>query len=136
MNKRLLFLLIFSAFGMGYSGFLSYSRLSMGVCLSDSVCPILLGYPVCLYGALGFGILLGCGLYAFFKPGFKKIFDFLYWFSLGCVLFALYYLVQEVFILTPADAALSLGYPSCLYGFIMFLGVFLLVRSMTSSEKP
>lgn len=133
-------ILMASIIGMIYSGILAYGKLTTGVCSFGSVCPYLFGLPVCIFGFFGFlAITILMMLVVFVKMrNIQMIAEGLFWFSLAGTLFALYYLIQELFFLPGSENSalkFGLGYPSCLYGFILFGTVFSFVRyALTHTE--
>jgi len=51
-------LLLFTIFGMGFSGYLSYGVLSSNTCPLNGGCTRVLGYPSCLYGFTMYTIMM------------------------------------------------------------------------------
>jgi len=130
---------IFISFvGAIYSFFLVFTTFTRDVCLVSGGCPHLFGLPICLFGFVGFVCILVLSVLVYQSPrsamGLRAL-RLLYWLSLGGALFALYYLIQELFILECPQGAckISLWYPSCLYGLIAFVLVFVAARSMENS---
>jgi len=138
MDKKPLFVASFAFLGGVYSGTLAYTKLTTGICAFGASCPFLFGLPVCVYGFAGFSIVFLLATIAYVKSNLKiKAMNFIYWFSLIGVFFALYYLIQEVFLL-PAPLAgrvISLGYPSCLYGLMGYALIFAMARSITMTQN-
>lgn len=121
--------------GIVYSGFLTYEKLSTGVCSLGTVCPYLFGVPVCVFGFFGFLIILILlGAMTFSKWGQpEKIGSGIFWFSLAGSLFALYYLIREIFFVSGIGwmfLSPNSGFPSCLIGFISFMGISLLTYNI------
>lgn len=125
---------VFSFAGLLYSGTIAYQKFTTGICAFGASCPYLFGIPVCYFGFLGF-LTLSISLSSIFwveEKKAKSVYGFLYWFTLGGTLFALYFLIYELFVLPipPGTHFISLGYPSCLYGFLAFGAAFLSVRKI------
>ena len=134
MDKKPLYIALLALLGGVYSGTLAYTKLTTGICAFGAACPFLFGFPVCVYGFAGFVVVFLLSVMAYVQPEYKgKNMNFVYWLSLIGVFFALYYLIQEVFLLPdpPAGRTISLGYPSCLYGLIAYSLIFTIARSIT-----
>ncbi len=122
-----------AAIGTLYSGILAYGKLTTGVCVLGSSCPLLFGIPVCVFGFFGFLsvlLLFGASYYTN-RWRSKGVVVELFWISLAGTLFALYFLIQELFFIPGASSGFSnigLGYPSCLYGLVLFGIIFLFSR--------
>lgn len=138
MNRKTLVALIIAAFGVLYSFVLFLPHFFGEVCLFGSTCPTLFGFPVCLYGCIGFLsvfiLLLGSVMTSDVQKA-RMFGHWLFWGTLGGMLFSLYFLIQELFIEScpGGDCSFSLGYPSCLYGLILFFILFLLCRNIHQS---
>jgi len=125
-----------AALGAAYSFMLFFSRLTQETCTIGSVCPMLFGQPVCLYGFIGFSAVIGLlfGMWRCAEEGMRmRLSQVLFWLTLFGMLFALFYLIQELFIEEcPGGACrFSLGYPSCLSGFLLFGGLFFSARRIS-----
>lgn len=118
-----------SGIGIVYSGTLAYQKLTTGVCVFGTSCPYLLGLPVCVYGLVGFLVVhaLASAVLLVSRESMKRWWTALFWFSLAGMLFALYYLVQELFFL-PRSAAGGFSFPSCLPGTILFGIIFVFAK--------
>lgn len=135
-------IIVFSCAAIGtlYSGILTYGKLTTGMCVFGSSCPLLLGIPVCVFGFFGFlSVLLLFGASYYTKRWRSKgVVVELFWISLVGTLFALYFLIQELFFIPGASEgfpAIGFGYPSCLYGMVLFGIIFLISRyALTHSE--
>lgn len=122
------FSLVLSGIGAAYSGTLAYQKLTTGVCAFGTSCPFLFGVPVCVYGFFGFLIahtLVGVSLFIDDTMA-KKLWTALFWFSFGGVLFAVYYLTQEL--LESSIASPGFSFPSCLPGVVLFGIIFALAK--------
>jgi len=129
-NKNHLFtLLLLTLAGTLFSGYLSGIKLFSGTCALNEPCPYFLGFPACYYGFILFAIMLVITAIAYAIRTSKR------WptvcnaiiSGLG-VLFAGYFTVKEIINLfqsvTPTKYALIL--PSCSYGLIFFIVIFIL----------
>jgi len=117
--------LIFSIIGVLFSGYLTITKLVFGVCPLRESCPFLWGYPVYLYGLIMFVIALIASIFLWYKTD-RFAFEVLRLISAVGVLFSLYYVYQEIFVIKCVGGCVySLGIPTCIYGFFMFLVVHL-----------
>lgn len=131
MKRILWFAIIVAIAGMWYSGSLSYNKLIYGVCLINSSCPYLFGLPVCYYGFMGFLTLFVLMFLALNWSDRQRVcVASAYWISLFGSFFALYFLIQELFIIGPPGGVfhVSIFYPSCLFGLIGFVSLYILLR--------
>lgn len=122
--------------GVIYSGIVSYNKMTTGQCFVGTSCPHFLNVPVCYYGFFGFVlsfVLASTVFWLNIKSAHTAYFGF-FWLTFLGSLFALYFLVYELFVLPiPSGARLFFhGYPSCLYGFILFGVLFFLVKSVSA----
>ncbi len=105
--------------GVLFSGYLTISRLVFGICPLNEGCPRFLGYPACWFGLGFFLTLLILSL-------LKKI-KLLRIVSGLAIIFALYTTYNDLtFPNCPGGVCrYSLLLPTCIYGLVMFLGVFI-----------
>jgi hypothetical protein len=133
MKKRLLGIIFLSVLGAIYSFSLFLPHFLSGSCGFGSVCPMLFSLPICLYGCIGFVVVGTLAISIFFAKDSRTqthLFRSLFWITLLGMLFALYFLIVELFTQNcfGNNCSFSLGYPSCLYGFFLFFGSFLLSK--------
>lgn len=134
---RIAVISVFSLAGAFYSGVLAFSKLTTGICAFGASCPYLFNLPVCVYGFVGFVFVFLLSMMAMFNERKRSAaLHIIYWFSFVGTLFALFYLIQELFFLPtpPAGRGISLGYPSCLYGMIGYLVAYLTARSIVTTK--
>jgi hypothetical protein len=131
MKNKNFVVLIISLGGLLFSGFLSWKSLIAGVCPLNEGCPSIGGLPACVYG---FGIFALIFLIAFiglinktFKP--DKIKSWLMIISGGGAIFSLYSIYLEMFVLCQSNCRYSLILPTCVYGLLMYVAVFLVEAS-------
>ncbi|MFA5992365.1 MAG: hypothetical protein WC796_01520 [Candidatus Pacearchaeota archaeon] len=138
MKKKGLYwtIFIFALIGVLFSGYMTFVKLFSGVCPITEGCAILLGYPVCIYGLIMFFILfvLICvRLFGVRKKDLESIGGVdkgLFYVSLIGFLFSLYFSIKELFFnscgtIFSGNCHYSLGVPSCVYGFVMYLIIFI-----------
>jgi len=124
MNKYVKIIFIFSLIGFLFSGYLTFIKLFTGSCPLTEGCPIFLGYPACYYGFVLFLILLILSIMLMKnEKSVKKI----YYVSLIGILFALYSSVKELLYPSCLNGICnySLLLPTCVYGFFMYLIIFI-----------
>jgi uncharacterized membrane protein len=117
--------LILSIAGILFAGYLTISKLLIGICAFGESCPFLFGYPVCIYGLILFTTLT-ITIIALLLHKDDKLPDyaFLYTSILG-VLFSGYYAFVEIFNpICGNNCIYRMGLPTCVYGFIVFTAVF------------
>jgi len=134
MRKIVFWIGIISLSGSVYSGVLMYSKFTTGTCSFGTVCPYLFGLPVCVYGFVGFSIVFLLSIAIFAKQVMaKNLIQAIYWISLTGAMFALYFLIQELFVLNPPSGG-KFGYPSCLYGLVAFGLVYVFSRKLINEN--
>ena len=111
---------LLSAAGVCFSGYLSFVRLSRGVCAFAEPCPFFLGHPACYTGFALFATALAICLVGWTVRGGWS------WtlFANGAVatagvVFAARMTAAEL----PAHAGYRLGLPTCAYGLVFFLAL-------------
>lgn len=117
----------FALIGTIFSGYLSYQKLFSNVCPLTEGCALLFGLPTCVYGFVLFFltfILALSGMTS--RIHFSQAIRFI---SLVAVLFTGYYAIYDLFF-APLNllngAVFTLFLPSCVYGFILFLTIYIL----------
>lgn len=130
MNNALKMLLL-SIAGVLFAGYLSFYKIVNETCALGEGCSYFLGYPTCLYGLIMFVLLFFASLLIYTKKGKKeellkgmKIVSFL------GIIFSAYFGIEELFFRQclggPCPYALLL--PTCVYGFFVYVLIFLLAR--------
>jgi len=120
-------LVILTLVGTLFSGYLTITKLIGGYCPIQEGCPVLWGYPVCVYGFILFLTLFLSSAVFYHK---EDLFNNLVIAKVSFigVLFSLYYGLVELFF-TPriGPAYFSLGLPTCIYGLFMFSAIFIII---------
>jgi len=122
MNKNLVGITGASIAGILFAGYLTFTKMILGYCPLTEPCPFLWGYPVCVYGLIFFIALLISALTLNVLPKDVIAKNMLKYISVISVLFALYFMYQEIFVITCLGGCkYSLGVPTCVYGLIFYL---------------
>jgi len=128
-RKVLIAAMFLSIAGILFAGYLTFNKLILGVCSFGESCPYLWGYPVCIYGLILFTILLIAVIALLLKSKDKLANNMFFYASILGILFSGYYTYQEIFVITcPGGCRYSMGLPTCMYGFLVFLAVFVCAR--------
>jgi len=121
-NNILVTSLVFSIFGVLFSGYLTFTKFVLGFCPLRESCPFLWGYPVCVYGFIMFFALLVASITSLKHKEDKLALNVLLYVSILGILFSAYYTYQELFVIKCVGGCVySLGIPTCIYGFVMYL---------------
>lgn len=127
MNKRkiLYTAMYLSIAGILFAGYLTLNKLMRNVCSFGEACPYLWGYPACIYGLILFTILFLTTLTLLLKKEDKLANPLFLYISILGVLYSGYFAYQDVFNpICGSNCVYQLGLPTCVYGFIVFLAVF------------
>lgn len=130
-------LLILSLGGLLFSGYLSAIKLFSDTCAFNEPCPYFLGYPACWYGFVLFFILFISSLLCFWrKMDLKKTSKINSLISFLGILFAGYFTLPELkSLLTGTGGLYSLGLPTCAYGLIFYMIIFILSIKSYSNTR-
>lgn len=115
--------------GTLFAGYLSGVKLFTGTCAFNETCPYFLGYPSCWYG---FGMFLAMSLLAaaalLKKLDVAKAMRAIAGVSFAGILFAGYFVVGEVvsWLSVPAATRYGLVLPTCVYGLVFYVIIFVL----------
>lgn len=124
--KKILF--IFGLAGVLFSGYLSVVKIFTSVCAFNEPCPYFLGYPACWYGFAMFLTIFVLSILGLFSLIREKILKSAAMFISGLgIIFAGYFTIPEVlkfFNGEPTNYTLIL--PTCAYGLIFYLLIFIL----------
>jgi len=129
MRRNLLKIILYlSIAGVLFAGYLTISKMITGVCSFGESCPFLWNHPVCIYGLIIFFTIMLSTIALLMYPADKLAkYTQLYMSILG-VLFSGYYSYQEVFNpICGKYCHYQLGLPTCIYGFVVFVAVFVFV---------
>ena len=134
LSNHAFVIFLLSIAGALFAGYLSFSKLFLGTCALNEGCNYLFGVPTCLIGFVLFVIILILAwmrLHAKNQTAFDAQTKNIFYVGIVSVLFSGYYAVQDIFfpnaIGTPHYALIL---PSCVYGFFVFVIVFLLNRGL------
>ena len=126
-KKYKVYLFVLSLSGVLFSGYLSFVKFFTKNCALSEPCPLFFGFPACYFG---FGLFLGLFLLSlslFVREAVVKdrssIIAFV---SFLGVLFASWFTLGEIPNLLSGNIRYSLGLPTCAYGLIFFLIIFVL----------
>jgi uncharacterized membrane protein len=115
--------------GVLFAGYLSFSKIILKQCALNEGCNYILGIPTCV---IGFVLFLLIFLLAVLRlrdstvGGFKKYSRYIHWTAGIGVLFSGYYSIIDVFFPVIPGLNYQLILPSCVYGFFVFVIVFVL----------
>lgn len=118
---------VLSLSGVLFSGYLSFVKFFTKNCALSEPCPLFFGFPACYFG---FGLFLGLFIFSLslFCKGvdIKDRIKVLIFISFLGVLFASWFSLREIPNLISGNTRYSLGLPTCAYGLIFFLAIFVL----------
>ena len=129
MKKRQLHItiLILTIAGVLFSGYLSSVKFFEEVCAFNESCPYVLGIPACYYGFVMFTALFVVALLLVLKKYKESLLrKYLLGISAAGMLFAGLLSVQEFLACLSKECIYGLGLPTCAYGFVVYLAVFIL----------
>ncbi len=112
--------------GFLFSGYLSLVKLLSNTCALNEPCPYFLGYPACWYGFGMFTVLFVLAIISQWKESTKLIYWFQIVVSVIGIIFAGYFTVPEIIRLFNGTSVYSLGLPTCAYGLIFYILIFIL----------
>lgn len=123
--KKTILFLGFS--GLLFSGYLSAVKLFTSACALNEPCPYFLGYPACWYGFLMFLALFVSAVVGFSKNSRLKTMAQIHMLVSGLgILFAGRFTIPEIGRILSGHATYSLGLPTCAYGLIFYVIIFIL----------
>jgi len=138
--KYLRIMFVLAVMGFLFAGYLSASRLIAKSCPLHE-CAIFLGLPTCVYGFSLFTLLLIFSAIGSFckkaRPICMTRANLVV--SLIGILFAGYFTIKEIFFsgCTLWDCKYALGLPSCSYGLVFFIAIFVLsTMSLSRKDEP
>jgi uncharacterized membrane protein len=130
MNKnteknKIITIILLALAGVLFAGYLTYTKLYSGTCALNEGCSYFMGLPTCLFGLIFYLSIFIISMIALYKKRhFRKTIGII---SFGGILFSGYFSMYEIFF-APLNmfngASYTLGFPSCFYGFLMFIIVF------------
>jgi len=129
---------VLSIAGLLFSGYLSGIKFFSGTCSFNETCPYVLGYPACYYGFFMFLVLFGSSLLMILKKYKENILHKTIWgVSLAGILFAGFLSIQELFFSSCPEGGCNygLGLPTCAYGFVVYVTIFVLSSIILCSKK-
>lgn len=128
---------ILSVGGVLFAGYLSGLKLFFETCALNEPCPYFLGLPACYYGFIFFLVMAIASLIGYFRNPTKKLVETIFSVSLAGIVFAGYFVFQEMTaaISTKSFVFYTLGLPSCFYGFIFYIVIFVISYRQLSRQK-
>lgn len=124
--------LVLSLGGVLFAGYLSAVKIFSDTCAFNEPCPYFLGYPACWYGFVMYSVMFLATLTAFVKRNGSlcpvKINALV---ALFGILFAGYFVSSEfrLWMSSTENLNYSLGLPTCTYGLIFYIIIFILSSS-------
>jgi hypothetical protein len=125
-HKRKVFSIFWLALaGVLFAGYLTYEKMFSGTCTLSEGCSYFMGLPTCLFGFILYLSIFIISIIALYSERhFRRTMGVI---SFCGILFSGYFSMYEIFF-APLNmfngAVYSLGLPSCFYGFVMFIIVF------------
>jgi len=119
MKNKQISILILSLIGTLFAGYLAFTKLFSGTCSLTEGCSYFMGYPTCIFGFIFFLILFILSLFSF-KHNTKTPTLIV---SILAILFSGYFTIVDI---QQWTGHYSLGLPSCIYGLILFVLIFIL----------
>lgn len=113
--------------GVLFSGYLSLVHILTGACALSEPCPLVLGYPACWYGFAMFLAMFGLTVGALLnKISFRRAVRFMTAISFLGILFAGTLSWVDVSLWISSGRTFALILPTCLYGLIFYIAIFVL----------
>ena len=113
--------------GVLFSGYLSSVRLFSNTCAFSEPCPYFWGYPACWFGfAMFLSLYVATVLSLSTKVATHSVAKFNLVVSALGILFAGYFTVPEIARLLAGVKVYQLGLPTCAYGLIFYVIIFVL----------
>ncbi len=126
-NTYKITLSILTLAGFLFSGYLSAVKFFTSVCFLGESCPYFLGYPACWYGFGLFTILFVSNLVGVIKTLYLRTVAKIHVCVSGLgILFASYFTIPEIIHIVQGTKSYTLGLPTCAYGFIFFVAIFVI----------
>lgn len=126
-KKYKVYLFVLSLSGVLFSGYLSFVKFFTKNCALSEPCPLFFGFPACYFG---FGLFLGLFLLSLSlfvrEVVVKDRSSIIAFVSFLGVLFASWFTLGEIPNLLSGNIRYSLGLPTCAYGLVFFLIIFVL----------
>jgi len=121
-------LFVFGLLGLLFSGYLSATKFFTSTCAFNEPCPYFLGYPACYFGFGMFLIIFLSAMFGLLKTISEKAMSKIITVVSGLgILFAGYFTVPEIGKLFSATGTdYSLGLPTCAYGLVFYIIIFIL----------
>lgn len=119
-------IIILAFCGMLFAGFLAL-RSMLGVTCNGG-CSYLFTFPTCLYGFVFFLVLFVGSLFLSQRAGLLVVRTV----SIIGMLFSLWFAIQE---LQPCVFCYWLGFPNCVYGFLVYTAIMILSFWQTKTKK-
>jgi len=125
-----IWLFVLAVAGTLFSGYMSATKFFSQACPFNELCTEVFGLPACYYGFVMFAALLVLSAMQLFNK--KKLLKPIKWVSVAGMLFSGYLSVIEI---TTSAGNYSLGLPTCAYGFVFYLLVFIFALLAVKKKK-
>jgi hypothetical protein len=129
-------ILILDGAGLLFSGYLSAVKLFTSTCALNEPCPYFLGYPACWYGFGMYLVMFVTALLLLFKRVSVKGAAVTHTVvsALG-ILFAGSFTIPEIRPLLSGSSHYALGLPTCAYGLIFYITIFIISIRYLRTKK-
>ena len=123
--------------GLLFSGYLSFTKFFTSTCAFNEPCPYFLGYPACYFGFGMFLVIFLSSIYGYSKNTTEKIVNkIITTVSFLGILFAGYFTIPEISkLLGGIPTGYSLGLPTCAYGLVFYIIIFIVSIKRLMTEQ-
>jgi len=128
-----MWLFVLAVAGTLFSGYMSAIKLFSQTCPFNEPCTEVFGLSACYYGFVMFAALLVLSAVQLFRK--KSLLCAIKWVSLAGMLFSGYLSVIELAEGVARNYHYSLGLPTCAYGFVFYLLVFIFALLAVKKKK-
>ena len=120
--------------GVLFSGYLSAVKFFTSTCAFNESCPYFLSYPACWFGFGMFLVLFISAIFSLVKPTSRYITKIIFTVvSLLGIIFAGQFVLPEIQGIASSDY--SLGLPTCVYGLVFYIIIFIFSVSYLVNKK-
>ena len=118
-----------------FSGYLSAIKFFTTTCFLGEPCPYFLGYPACWYGFALFSVLFISNIVGVIKTTFLNTVAKIQVGVSGVgIVFASYFAIPEIIHAIQGTKTFTLGIPTCAYGLIFFVIIFILALRFSKNK--
>ena len=132
-DNKLKLILILSLLGTLFAGYLTFTKIFTGKCALNEPCPYVLGYPACLYGFILFLSMFIISILTIKKYNISLI-KAIVFISLFGIIFSGVLSIKELFFTKCIDCNYSLLLPSCVYGLIFYIIIFIISLKLLNKK--